>query len=392
MMAYIRYIAIFFLVILNFGYQTVATLDGHVNYRVYGHLYETPLNKDISSLKIGQLTQKDFFTTASYVRSLGLDKTANNIKRIALEYHLDDLGLTIFIKKFAENVYPNVEQYNEVVLLQYFLLKELGYDVLLTKTGTTLNCLGNLSFSLGQFIFIHYSDKTYIDLDFSKRAISGEQHLIYQDVARTYKTIERNLLNRVKFNGLSKSKDIKMQYRGTDYLFSVTSNLSYLQYLNDLPTFDLGRDYSRMPFSQMMKKSLLDNLRIITSEMTKVEGARFLLHFVQNVVPYGDDFSKYGGERYYYPEETVMCSNADCEDKAFLLGYLLRELLKIESVGLFFKEDKHISLALNLEDYNHPNAFKYKGKNYIPCEPTGKNAKLGYSATDLKRVTEVIPL
>lgn len=387
-----RYIAAIGLLIVSFGQQTEATLDGHVNYRVYGHLFETPLNQDISEIKIGQLTQKEFDRIVPFIRSKKIEITANNLRKAALEYNLDDLGLTILVKKFTTNVYAESQDINAAVLLQYLILKSLDFDVILTRSNNNLNCLGNLSFAPGAFTYIQYANRNYVDLDYNKKNPASGQHLIFQDGAKTYKTIQRNLLNPVKFNALTKSKDISMQFRGIDYHFSAISNQSYLEYLNDLPMFNLGKDYSRMRFSNLLQNSLMDGLKIAIEDMSTIEASRFLLHFVQNVVPYGDDFSKYGGERYYYPEETVMSVSADCEDKTFLLAYLCRELLKIETVGLFFKEDKHIAIALLIPDYAPTGSFGHNGKTYVPCEPTGKIARLGYAAIDLKRVTEVIPL
>lgn len=64
------------------------------------------------------------------------------------------------------------------------MLRDLGYDVILIKTGNILNCLGRLGFTPGRYVYIKYNNKTYKDLDFKNRVNKGK-HLIYKDLTRT---------------------------------------------------------------------------------------------------------------------------------------------------------------------------------------------------------------
>ncbi|MFT7230124.1 MAG: hypothetical protein ACI9GO_000587, partial [Bacteroidia bacterium] len=137
---------------------------------------------------------------------------------------------------------------------------------------------------------------------------------------------------------------------------------------------------------------VVEYLRAQVADRETVDQVRFLLAFVQQVVPYGSDYAKYGEERFYYPEETIMASTADCEDKAMLLAYLTKEILGFKSVGLFFQKDEHLSLGIEIPGYEPTGSFGYNGKTYVSCEPTAKYPRLTQSQFSLKRVDQVIEL
>ena len=155
--------------------------------------------------------------------------------------------------------------------------------------------------------------------------------------------------------------------------------------------YNIGSEYTSLTLTRELNKSLIPYLRQQIIGMTKSEAASFLLAFVQQVTAYGSDYEKYGEERFYYPEETIMASTADCEDKTFLMAYLSKKLLNLKTVGLYFEYDEHLSLGILLPE-QATFSFKYKGEKYLACEPTAKTPRLGYSSIDLGRVTRVIPL
>ena len=102
------------------------------------------------------------------------------------------------------------------------------------------------------------------------------------------------------------------------------------------------------------------------------------------------DYDKYGEERFYYPEETIMSTTSDCEDKAMLMSYLTHNILGLKSIGLFYKQDEHLSLGIEIPGYAPHGSFKYSGKTYVSCEPTAPTPRIPQSQFSLQRVDEVI--
>ena len=385
-----RYLISLVLVVfaVNFNTNAGSYFTGELDF--YGHEVKLGYDLRLSSLELKALDQSSLEYKANSLRNNNLKRTAYELKQLKKAFGLDDIGLTLLVNKFIENTFTEKKE-NEGVFVKYLLLKEIGYDVILSRTGKQLNCLANLSFNPGRYLYISYNRKTYKDLDFTKRN-SGGKHFIFMDQSKAYRTFSQNPLVLPRINAIQSSREISFKHGGINYEIETISNNSLIYYLQDLPMHGLGNMYTKQSMSHEMKASLIKYLKRMTQHMSSAQKAHFLLAFVQQVVPYGSDYTKYGEERYYYPEQTVMAKTADCEDKTFLLSYLAKEVAGISSVALYFEHDEHLSIGLQIPNYEDSYSFKYAGKHYVACEPTAQLPRLGYSGIDLKRVTKVTPL
>lgn len=390
MLRFIRIYSLAFMMVFVINTNINAGAEANTKVNFYGHLLHMTYDYGFTTLQLKRLDQQELSNQANAFRNSGLENAAVSISQHAKTYVLDDMGINLFIDKFIQQQF-NPDKGNEKTFIKYLLLKELGYDVILTRTGTQLNCMGNLSFTPGRYIYITYNNKVYKDLDFNKRQQSGK-HFIFMDRVKTYASLSRNILNLPKIHAKKKTKVLEFKYNGLEYMVNAQANQSVIEFLEDLPMYKIGREYTRLGVSTELDNSLMSYLREQTRTMNKVEKAQFLLSFVQQAIPYGSDYTKYGEERYYYPEQTVTASTADCEDKTFLYSYLLRRVAGLQTVALYFEHDEHLSIGIEIPDYSDAYSFKYDGKYYISCEPTAQSPKLGYSAFDLNRVTKVTRL
>lgn len=385
-----RIYSLAFLSLFVININTNAGAEAHGSIDFYGHKLNIMYDYSYSTLEFRTLDQQEFNRYTELFRNRNLIHTMELLESQMQLYALDDIGTVLLIDKFVMQHIASGRQ-NERTFIKYLLLKELGYDVILTRTGNSLNCLGNLSFTPGRYIYIQYNNKVYKDLDFAKRVQKGK-HFIFMDKVKTFRTMSRNPLNLPKISAKKQHKHLQFRHASKQYELDVTSNESVLEFLTDLPMYSIGNEYTKLRLSAEMRNSLIPYLQEQTSSMKTAEKAQFLLAFVQQVIPYGSDLIKYGEERYYYPEQTIMASTADCEDKTFLLSYLAREVAGLQSVALYFENDEHLGIGLQIPNYEDSYSFKYQGKYYVACEPTAKTARLGHSAIPMNRVTKVTPL
>jgi hypothetical protein len=357
----------------------------------YGHFLNVSFDQDLRKINFIKLDQSEINSKLKYFRNANLSNSVSVIKNYTKAFDLDDAGVVLLVDKAATSI-AGSRNNNEQVFTKYIMLKQLGYDVILTRTeNNKLNCMGNISFTPGRYIYINYASRRYVDLDFKNRK-NYSKHLIIIDGQKTFKTIARNIISTPKVDAHMEIRHITFSYGINSYDLDAKSNKSITEFLGDLPMFEVGNAFTNLSVSKEMNESVVQYLRNQVVGMDKVEATKFLLAFVQQVVPYGSDYTKYGEERFYYPEETIMAADADCEDKAILLAYLAKRILGIQSVGLFFENDRHLSLALQIPDYSPSIGFKYNGKTYVSCEPTGRYPHLGVSQFALSRVTEVVNL
>lgn len=356
----------------------------------YGHAVRVSYDQQLANITFYKYDQREIDVKLSYFRNANLKQAVYGLKKNIEHYQLDDAATTILVDKYASKITKALNS-NQQTFVKYLVMKELGFDVILTKTGSKLNCLGNLAFTPGRYIHIQYNNKNYKDLDFKNRKNYGK-HLIYRDKKQTNKRIVRNIYSVPAINAKRKSKNVNFSFGTEKHAFLAQSNQSVTEFLGDLPLFEVGKEFTQILMSNEMDSTLMTYLRKEVQHREPQDQVRFLLAFVQQVVPYGSDYDKYGEERFYYPEETIMAKSADCEDKAMLMAYLCREILNLNTVGLYFQKDEHLSLGIEIPNYDPAGSFGYHGKRYVSCEPTAKYPRLTQSQFSLERVDEVIEL
>jgi len=76
---------------------------------------------------------------------------------------------------------------------------------------------------------------------------------------------------------------------------------------------------------------------------------------------------------------------ADCEDRAVLFAYLVKNLLGNQVIGLQY--DGHIATAVAVTGDYSGDVYRVNGKNYIVADPTFINANIGRTMTGYERQT-----
>ena len=126
---------------------------------LYGHKLNITYDQQLSHLSFYKYDQREITNRLSFFRNANLKTSIYNLKNHIDHYKLDDAASVILIDKFASRL-TSSRNNNQQTFIKYLLLKELNYDVILTKTDKKLNCLGNLSFKPGRYIFINYAGKS----------------------------------------------------------------------------------------------------------------------------------------------------------------------------------------------------------------------------------------
>ena len=110
------------------------------------------------------------------------------------------------------------------------------------------------------------------------------------------------------------------------------------------------------------------------------------MYFTRNAFEYAPDTEIFGKEKRLSPEETLLSKGSDCEDRAALLYYLIRELYNVPILVLSYPD--HVSLAVKLEK-PIGKSILYNGERYSYCEPTPQSMDLRLGEQDEKRISSV---
>lgn len=357
----------------------------------YGHSVPFKIHPRVLS---ENLSNGDDASLDRYYSTLEYTGARNNlpiIKRYIDLFELDDLGVVQLVKQITNQLLYG-QRPNQQTALQFYLLKNLGYDVVLTRTKQTLHCFGILDFVPVRKTYIRYNNEVYTHLNFKKSYTHGT-HYVYTGFGEVGgMTIGRDASKLPNLYNHVVDRQFSVTYGMDKAIHKASINKSVADYLSDLPLFEIGDNYTKQGVSNQLRSSLVTSLQQKVKALQPVDQVKYILAFVQQCLPYATDQELYGGEKYCFPEETLLAEAADCEDKVFLLAYLLKEVTGVQSAAVFYKKDKHLSLAIVVPKESSFYNFESDGKKYLMCEPTASFPHLGRPAFALNRIHAIYDL
>ena len=122
---------------------------------------------------------------------------------------------------------------------------------------------------------------------------------------------------------------------------------------------------------------------------TQEDAANMLINFVQTAFEYKTDDDYWGYERSFFPEETLFYQFSDCEDRAILFTRLIRDLLGLDAILLYYPG--HIAAAVEFsEDIPGDYLILDGGRRFLVCDPTYINATIGMTMPGMDNASAVV--
>ena len=195
------------------------------------------------------------------------------------------------------------------------------------------------------------------------------------------------------------AEEQRMDYEMSDTLVVTSAKgctLSYqvnkntIQFFDDYPAGRLffGDESSKWligvntPLDSITKSTLYPQAQEAVRGLSPWQAVAKLLNWVQTGFPYAYDDDVWGHDRVFFPSETLFYPNSDCEDKAILFSTLVREVLNLDVLLLYFDNPEHLLTAVHIPIEEKPGEFvMYNDKRYMVCDPTLKNGPIGRNMT-----------
>ena len=299
--------------------------------------------------------------------------------------NLNDWGYCEFINKTAEKLYPGSR--NESKMFDWFMLTKSGYQAKIGYSGDNIYLLlptSGVLYGVAYYMFGNSTTKFYnVMFDrYEKPHIS------------TLYSYDQNYPNATKLTGYQidgapriqhdiQTRTLKFTHNGSEYTVKVEYDRSAVKFFEYYPQTDLRVYFDAVPSSDA-KVSLLDALRPLIKDKSETEAVDMLLHFVQTAFKYETDDEQFGREKPFFPEETLYYPGSDCEDRAVLFSFLVRNLLGLDVVGLEFPN--HVATAVRFKENVNGDQVVYQNRKYIICDPTYINADYGMCMPQFKNV------
>ena len=168
----------------------------------------------------------------------------------------------------------------------------------------------------------------------------------------------------------------------SDLTADVSTNKHLIDFYDSYPTsrFDdkFGSRwamYANTPLSQKAKSSLYPSLKTSINGLSQLAAVNRLLNFVQTAFVYEYDDKVWGYDRAFFPDETLYYPYCDCEDRSILFSRLVRDLLGLEVVLIYYPG--HLATAVHFNEDVSGDYISLHGIKYVVCDPTYINAGVG---------------
>lgn len=305
------------------------------------------------------------------------------------KYQLNDWIYYQLIRKTAQQISPKTENYHRYTLYKWFLLSKTGYDARLSignnrlilniKNDEDINDIPFFNIDGNKYMCLNYHD--YGKVDFEKDKIFPINIKINEAV----KSFSYKVTRMPDFKPESyREKEVAFQYRQKLYYFQVKLNPEVENIFANYPGVDF-ESYFNIPLSHETYRSLIPLLKKNVSGMSQKKGIDYLMRFTRYAFLYQNDEDNFGKEKHLSPEQTLFSKYSDCDDRAALFFYLVKEIYNLPMIALLYPT--HISMAVQF-DKPFGKSIIYNGEKYSICEPTPQeqDLRIGQIAENLQKV------
>ena len=269
------------------------------------------------------------------------------------------------------------EHSNESVLLTAFLYCQSGYKMRLASADNSLFLL----YASNHMIY----NKSYWEIEgekFYPLNCNLDQLHICQVTYPKEKPLSLQIGTEQLLALQSSAQRSLQSKRYQDVKAVVNTNKNLIEFFDSYPSSIINDDfgtrwamYANTPMSRQAKNSLYPDLKKTISGKSQLDAVNRLLNFVQTAFVYEYDDKVWGCDRAFFADETLYYPYCDCEDRSILFSRLIRDLLGLKVVLIYYPG--HLATAVSFTEEVSGDYISMNGMRYTICDPTYIGAPVG---------------
>jgi hypothetical protein len=341
--------------------------------------YGTPMKVrwgNAEKFKLNGTSKKDISDAFLELTDKGYTNLVHDCLELRKEYKLCDWAYYKMLQNIAEKACGKGT--NEAIFLQGVLLNQSGYQIRFAlEDNTKLHIMSRMDGFPYDRGYLTADGKLFFLMDGCKAknltvcdaAYPGEQ-MMSLGVAEQPE-LKKNLSDKrtVISRFVNVSADMQM-------------NKNLMDFYTDYPTSYDGKDmmtrwayYANTPVSPEVKDKVYPQLKQQIGNAPKLMAANMLLNWVQMGLTYAYDEKVWGHDRAFFAEESLFYPFCDCEDRSILFSHLIRDLLDLDVVLVYYPGHLYTAVCFNEDvtgDY-----IMVNGRKFTVADPTYYNANVG---------------
>jgi hypothetical protein len=356
---------------------------------LYDHIFHVPSTGIVLNDLDVVATSSSLQNGLQQLNAAGYQPLIDSLLAYRHRYLLNDWLYYQLVRKTAQELSPKQTGYLKYTLYKWYLLTRSGYDARLALAGDKIIFYVFNDEDIADIPFFMVEGKKYMCLNYHDYA----QVNLNEDLPKPVKLVVDGAISSFSYK-VTRMPDFKPAdytdkklafiYDHKQYHFSIKLNKDIQVLFANYPGVDF-ESYFNIPLSKETYSSLIPVLKQITGKMNEKKGVDYLMRFTRYAFLYENDQENFGKEKRMSPEETLFSAYSDCDDRAALFFYLVKEVYNLPMIALLYPT--HITMAVQFSKPVGPPIW-YKGKIFSVCEPTPEKEDLpiGTLASYLKDV------
>lgn len=362
--------------------------EKHVTFVVYGTEMKVRFN-DEQRFSLTDCSEQAVSDMWQQLSGQDYNNTIRDCLELRITRRLSDWAYLNMLGKMAEAC---MGKGNAATLLTAYAFCQSGYQMRLARVDNQLRLLFGTKHIIYGKGYFRIDDIDYYVFD------GEEESLHICNVAFPQeKPLSLLVPQQQDFAVVKSSERVLASDLYHDMKLKVCVNKNLIDFYNDYPSSMVNNNfitrwamYANTPMEQTVKDGLYPELRELLRGKSELSAVERLLNWVQTAFAYEYDDKVWGGDRAFFAEESLFYPYCDCEDRSILLSRLVRDLLGLKVILVFYPG--HLATAVHFSYDVKGDYIMQDGQKYVICDPTYINAPVGMTMPDMDNKTAQVIL
>lgn len=320
------------------------------------------------SASVSQKTLDDFYR---HMEMSAAKSLTHDLMSFRDRHQLNDWLYYQLIRRTAQLISPKAEHYDRYTLYKWYFLLASGYDVRIAMHEHRLLMYVQSDDKIFDIPLFQKDGKQFVCLNIHDFGPVNMEAVPLRPMECPGIGMKRPFQYQVRQipsfrQEAYEEKELVFYYHDREDRFRIRLNPEWNALFTNYPSLDF-EDYFNIPMGQLTYNSLIPVLKNKVRKMKPAKGVDYLMQFTRHAFPYENDLQSFGKEKRLSPEQTLFYQYSDCDDRAALFYYLVKEIYNLPMIALMYPD--HITIAVAF-DQPIGDPIVYSGRAYTICEPT----------------------
>lgn len=342
-----------------------------LDFRLFGYPVYVNVPVDYANISLRDSHEKSVATAWEELASSDNGSLMCDMLSVASRLSLNDWGRYNLAKSCASAIFPASTRLQTIASV--YLANNLGLDCRVACSSDKLLPV----FSSVQTVYA----RKYIMLNNTRYYIDGAT---VSSAITTYSITAKERIHPLNMDlacppSFAESTGVFSSMWHTSVLnedISISLDHCLLEFYNSYPQTDLCVYAGATPDGQF-SDSLLSGIDARIHGLSKSSALALVLKMMHTDFDYKTDTEQFGFEKVMFCEENFNHRYNDCEDRAVLFSYIVRNALNLDVILLEYND--HVNCAVAVDGIDKGKYVNLNGRKFYVCDPTYIGADIGMS-------------